>query len=1482
MPSISKIRYTNVVYENGGKRYIDNTFQFEGYNGILLLENGGGKTVFVQTLIQAVLPHAKVAGRRINDTLVLNNNIAHIAVEWILSESPRRYALTAVSLFMNNREQVASYQFVNEYGPGDKDRIEQIPFVKTHNGQKRAAGKEEIAEYYRAAGAASMVAKFFGENDTLTSYGNYIEKNFKIIPSEWAKIATINMSEGGVEEYFAKCDTTGSLVDRLLIPTVEEALAGNGACDFVDLFEKQRIHFQKQLQLSARIQELNQVVSDLGGYNQKLKEYHDTADLLERQKTELKTFNVYVRDEKVKQTLAADCAADELSGLLNTQKENERAKASLEVAFAAEKLQSAQLEKDCAMKSYDKERLVFVEKQARENDLRYAKLRQNQQQQAEIIAMTKTQLDELDRDENIADIKENLVENGGALKGYFVDAEHRLNNEINQYERQIKAAKEEQSDLKNKQEKFRREREECQQKTNINDGQIKQIVDALARIEEEILDDSINETVQAQSPKWQQRSDEINSEIEKTQSLLEEYREEKIAYEKNIPMAQEQIHELKFQQIDNKNKIQAVERVAGDLIAKLRELPQFTMLSEDLHAFYQREATWSKLLEERVETLRREKTAALALERRACRQIDDYGGQEFFTADAALAEQLPKWQDQFTLLESGSAYFQRAARFTDVTAEELRERFPYWAATVITAAPEVDKLMRFLQGKTVSLTQSVIILTEPEAREICEGKVWTPELRQIVPAQWENIESEKFNAWLSALQAEADIVSAEKERIEAQFQQQNQSLQELRNYYQQHTYAEYQELYAVRQELDNKIDVLMKRLDNLTTGQGRIIQAIENQEKRQKNLSEELQRLTYKLKESVKYLEYHQSQQALLGLNQVLYQEVAKLTGQLDLLEKDLAAAHELCMQISSDEALGRERLSQLRGKPFYQEVQEFAPEASSYTYEVLAEQRRSLQGALEGRQKDRGRLIEKQENAICLQQSLEQQMTELSENAELPIQQEMLFPASGEMELTRLRQELKILKQELCQLEQGYGVKNDLYQKAAGAYDNQRRSYEKKYGELLIFQEVLTETENRLTRETQRLLLAINSVKQKVEHLKEVLVGLEKIENLLLQKNEILHFTADDVNAAVLEVQVEEKTLPELQFLIQEMLESAEKQYQFVLEKEKENQRHKDKFIGECQNKIFDERMKQVVLTGIRNKVTYLEFTEWHATIRERIAYSIRIAEGERKEHYTHIEQIIGQVHTYLADVAEELKQIPKKTRIKIDEGSKEFYVIHVPQWQETDGKNIIRNYFDSITKRLEQPEFRDEFGKEKTKEIRNTLEKAMKTQQLLNQIIGENSIRVKCRKVTNNNQLSIGSYTWEESCRWSGGEKWSKNMALFLGCLNYLSEKGKNVKMTKHCNRVVIADNPFGQASSEHVLNPVFFIAKQLGFQFIALTAHDEGGFIRKYFPVVYSCRFAHTKDQKSQIIQIDKEIKTAFFKEDNPAAMERLTDYEIIGLF
>ena len=264
MPSISKIRFTNVVYEGGAKRYNDDIFLFDSHNGAILLENGGGKTVFIQTAIQAILPNVELAERKMKDTLSLESSSAHIAIEWILNERPRRYGLTAVTLYMA-KEGVKSYRYTYEYEEGDQHRIEELPFVKSNVGGKvRPASRDEMNDYYTTMKSSHpLKASTF---DTVKSYHQHLEDRFKIIASEWKKITVINSSEGGVESFFDGCKTTSQLVDQLLIPTVEEAIAGKGSVDFVQTFEKQREHFKAHKRLRRVIEENKQVEKKIESY----------------------------------------------------------------------------------------------------------------------------------------------------------------------------------------------------------------------------------------------------------------------------------------------------------------------------------------------------------------------------------------------------------------------------------------------------------------------------------------------------------------------------------------------------------------------------------------------------------------------------------------------------------------------------------------------------------------------------------------------------------------------------------------------------------------------------------------------------------------------------------------------------------------------------------------------------------------------------------------------------------------------------------------------------------------------------------------------------------------------------------------------------------------------------------------------------------------------------------------------------------------
>ncbi|GKX27931.1 hypothetical protein SH1V18_04110 [Vallitalea longa] len=262
-----------------------------------------------------------------------------------------------------------------------------------------------------------------------------------------------------------------------------------------------------------------------------------------------------------------------------------------------------------------------------------------------------------------------------------------------------------------------------------------------------------------------------------------------------------------------------------------------------------------------------------------------------------------------------------------------------------------------------------------------------------------------------------------------------------------------------------------------------------------------------------------------------------------------------------------------------------------------------------------------------------------------------------------------------------------------------------------------------------------------------------------------------------------------------------------------------REAFIDYCNLHINDSRLRGMAVNGIKNKNEYKDLIEYQKNMAKTIVYTIKVAEGK-----------------------EELR---KYIDIIIDEFDRE-----------------IENSSDEVS-------------------IRRLIEKKLSIKNLLNVVLKDKSIKIKCRKVTNDMKITKVPMSWESSNKWSGGERWSKNMTLFLGILNYLAEKKQHLNISQKNNRTVILDNPFGKASSKHVLEPVFFIAEKLGFQIIALTAHAQGKFISDYFPIVYSCRLRDAVGGERQIMTNERHINMAYLKEKSPLSVYRLQETEQLEL-
>ena len=572
-------------------------------------------------------------------------------------------------------------------------------------------------------------------------------------------------------------------------------------------------------------------------------------------------------------------------------------------------------------------------------------------------------------------------------------------------------------------------------------------------------------------------------------------------------------------------------------------------------------------------------------------------------------------------------------------------------------------------------------------------------------------------------------------------------------------------------------------------------------------------------------------------------------------------------------------RCSQLKQKLYWSEVQDAEPIPDGRDYDVLAEERRRLKSRLDGANESRGRLEAQIEGARQTAAKLAADMERLRQSAELPLDEHFVYPDDGDEREAALLRERPGLVQACRQADKAWRAARSQYDQAAGRLKTEENRYQSRYEAMPALDGPVASVRAKAQELAKSLKEALATAARKQQAAQAEGRKLAALHQQLAVKNERLLFAADDVPEGLVEGLEALHTAKELAQAVTPVLEQAEGLRQEVDERRSACDNQRETFRAYCETAVADVKLRSSIVDGIRYKREYTAYLEWQDKSRARLERVISVSEEERKGHYAHLEHMINHMILHLQDVCNGLGELAAKTRIKIGETTKDIFQIQVPPWQEAAARTSIRTYLNDLTAELDQADGEEE-GQE-TK-VRAILEKKLRTQQVLRCIFGHQAIKVRCRKATSGNTFSERPFSWEESNKWSGGEMWSKNMALFLGCLNYLSEKRCHLRRAKYNTRVVIADNPFGKASSDHVLSPVFFIAKQLGFQIIALTAHQEGSFIRKYFPVVYSCRFADMANKKGKVLVPDKEVKTAFFEEHHPESLARLDEYEQLGLF
>lgn len=233
MPQINRVRIINFSYNGDKRQILDESFNFHGgENALLNMKNGGGKSVLVQVMMQPVIPLVSLQMRKIKDFFVKKKLPAYVLVEWKLDDRGG-YLLTGIAL--SNRESsgleneetennLKYFTFTNSYHLADAMDIMNIPLILKDDKRLIIKTYKEAQELIllESRGKNSHV-EYFGQDDA----NHYKETllSYNISQDEWRNIIrSINSDEGGVINIFEKCKTSHQLMREWILKTVDKVV----------------------------------------------------------------------------------------------------------------------------------------------------------------------------------------------------------------------------------------------------------------------------------------------------------------------------------------------------------------------------------------------------------------------------------------------------------------------------------------------------------------------------------------------------------------------------------------------------------------------------------------------------------------------------------------------------------------------------------------------------------------------------------------------------------------------------------------------------------------------------------------------------------------------------------------------------------------------------------------------------------------------------------------------------------------------------------------------------------------------------------------------------------------------------------------------------------------------------------------------------------------------------------------------------------
>lgn len=1441
MPQINRVRIINFSYNNNHRNIVDETFDFfQGENALLNLKNGGGKSVLVQLLLQPIIPKTRLMGRRLEDFFRGKKTPAYVLIEWKL-EDQGGYLLTGIALTNKTsqvREQddannsIKYFTFTSHYRQANPFDLANIPLVRQ---EKERLYVEDFKDARKLIAAKEKDMKFVVRvfsDDEGREYRRYLE-SFNLFQDEWKSIILkINESEGGVIEIFEKCKTSQQLMNDWILKSVEKVVNKEDKDQkkleqmlenlVEEMISNEQFIYEKEL-YEAFLKKSDEFLRDLEGLVQSIDKEKSLEGLIAslyyflKQEVNRMRDEISQHDEKIRQSE------------LELEKINleERSKAYYDefanVEKLTEELNEAEERLDGIRRKIDVHQAeIAVQEAARE----YGHIKRIKVKIAGI-------LEEIDRIKSSGDTHDKIRNLEYSLKMAYGKLLEQLRQKSDVLAQKLSEVEEQASFCDNKIGELDRENSLLQGKT----GALKSRIDHFEKGEPKICDELQFSYERNLLGEIEERDFEEFFAVLET--LKTELHEEKDEASGGIETLQSRTLEIKerihaTREHESEKKIEAV-RLEGEIKAYYAEeealKPVFDRYNLDFKRIFHHQEN-QLFMKNKIQEL--EKTQrALDLHVQSLNETI----QSLKRGTLHVSKEFRQWLiDHDIEFETGENYLQKQ---NAGIRDGLIKQNPILPYAFLLYDEDLEKLKNTdidCQTHEMVPLLSYGSINKPLSTD-GNTVAFGDSLQIICLYDKRMLDKDNLEGYLAELREKLAEVKEQLDHYRDELEAARDDLQTLRQFsYDKNYIYELEEqsgrirteIQSIKTEIEALEDEQQKASDKITKLSKRILQIdgeLEETERRRQKA------LVFKQENE----EYLQNRQAL-----------REFKAALDKIEKEKEAI------LTRKRSLAQQRDSLLeertkttgelqRKKDAYQQY-EAAPEAILLDEEIGIMEAR-LQALKSQMTSDLNRLEE--DLADQQLQLKEKEETLASYGLEESQYKDVEFESS---KLTSLKRKIRALDKDKTEFEKTHSDLRENVGKAKGKLETAENEVKKLAEAPLEPAEIKLNFSTRRKEEKAHIQQSKTTIKQLNEDSREY----DRLANKIEEQIEV---SKHPVNP---NYEVKRGIEEDYSELTRELknLQKENKQYENNLQN-----RYRD-MKGKYRNKHIEN-----ILTGLDplmegaqlDKDKYFYLGERMLLSNETLSKLIRACEQRLANLEKNKNDMIQHSYLHAKQVFEEIQKIAENSSIRIDGKNRPVQMlrINMEPLSETEEENStkMQTYIEDCVNIIKGDM---EEGK-KIEEIRKKISRYMATRELLHVLSDLGKMTISAYKIDINVQNS-GYKSWEQVMKEnSGGERFVSFFAVLVALMSYTrtSMKYEDDYERNTDTKVLIMDNPFGPISSEHLLKPLFNIAKKYNTQLICLTDLKQNS-ILNCFNLIYMIKIRQNVFGTNEYIQLEQQIK------------------------